>query len=151
MVDMCSQCRLDTGGNHEVDCPLNPDNQIEPVDQRVAQPLVGWTCPACGGGLSPFVSRCPCIPLPAPVIEVDLPRPSINVSVEGFISHGSEEHMAHEINRAIQVADLTDRGFTLVRDPAGKVTGGFRLAKKPESPLPKVSGTEDRVRAEPGS
>lgn len=24
--------------------------------------LVGWTCPVCGRGLSPFTSICPCIP-----------------------------------------------------------------------------------------
>ena len=26
--------------------------------------LVGWTCPRCGRGLSPYTSTCPCIPSP---------------------------------------------------------------------------------------
>jgi hypothetical protein len=31
---------------------------------------VGWTCPKCGGGLSPYTSRCPCVPLPVPQVFV---------------------------------------------------------------------------------
>ena len=25
--------------------------------------LTGWVCPVCGGGLSPYTTRCPCQPL----------------------------------------------------------------------------------------
>ena len=26
--------------------------------------FIGWKCPVCGAGLSPFTSRCPCTPYP---------------------------------------------------------------------------------------
>lgn len=26
------------------------------------QPLYGWVCPVCGGGVSPMAFRCPCTP-----------------------------------------------------------------------------------------
>jgi hypothetical protein len=32
---------------------------------RIASP-VGWTCPVCGGGVAPWLSRCPCVPEPKP-------------------------------------------------------------------------------------
>lgn len=28
----------------------------------------GWVCNQCGGTNAPWVSRCPCVPLPAPVV-----------------------------------------------------------------------------------
>lgn len=31
-------------------------------------PMVGWQCPACGEGNSPWVARCGCRPLLAPII-----------------------------------------------------------------------------------
>jgi len=36
-------------GDHFPECHL----YVKPV-------LYGWLCPACGGGVSPFVSKCPC-------------------------------------------------------------------------------------------
>ena len=27
--------------------------------------LTGWKCPTCGGGVAPFIQRCPCTP-PSP-------------------------------------------------------------------------------------
>jgi len=29
---------------------------------------IGWTCPRCGRGNSPFSSSCPCVPLPIPTV-----------------------------------------------------------------------------------
>ena len=28
----------------------------------------GWVCGQCGGTNAPWVNRCPCVPLPAPVV-----------------------------------------------------------------------------------
>lgn len=41
---------------------------LEPVVPSNVPPIVwvGWTCPKCGGGVSPFVDRCPCTPFPPP-------------------------------------------------------------------------------------
>lgn len=33
--------------------------------KQINAPL-GWTCPACGGGNSPYSTRCPCVILPPP-------------------------------------------------------------------------------------
>lgn len=120
MADMCSQCRLDTGGNHERTCPLHPDNR-DKTDQRVDAPLVGWTCPACGGGLSPFTNRCPCVPLPAPVIEMNRPQPQVHITVDGFI--GSNEDLAAEIGRIMRLdpPSATFESFDRPEPPTGRV------------------------------
>ena len=42
-------------------------NQCQQRNKYPAVGLQGWICPICGGGLSPYTSRCPCVlypPLP---------------------------------------------------------------------------------------
>lgn len=34
--------------------------EVVPVVQQEQGKLVGWICPVCGRGLSPFTSVCPC-------------------------------------------------------------------------------------------
>ena len=29
--------------------------------EELQKPLIGWICPVCGRGLSPFTSYCPCM------------------------------------------------------------------------------------------
>ena len=36
-----------------------------------AQPVTGWVCPVCGGGVSPVQLRCPCKGVTAAEQEVD--------------------------------------------------------------------------------
>lgn len=40
--------------------------QVEICSGHEPQPplMRGWVCPKCGSGLSPFTSRCPCVPMP---------------------------------------------------------------------------------------
>jgi hypothetical protein len=56
-MDRCPFCNQErtTGG-------CGCASLTRPVVAPVA-PLQGWQCPACGGGLSPFVNRCPCVPM----------------------------------------------------------------------------------------
>jgi rubredoxin len=54
MVEYCPFCNLTTGGEHEEHCPLRS------TVQRNSVPL-GWICPVCGRGNSPFTPTCPCI------------------------------------------------------------------------------------------
>ena len=63
MADQCAYCRLDTAGDHEIHCRLHPSKFKGGADAHASPPLIGWTCPICGGGMSPFTDRCPCVPL----------------------------------------------------------------------------------------
>ncbi len=36
----------------------------ELIAQKHRSGLTGWICPACGGGNSPYSTRCPCVPIP---------------------------------------------------------------------------------------
>lgn len=112
MADMCAYCRLDTAGNHETGCRLHPDNQKDKTDQRVDAPFVGWTCPACGGGLLPFTTRCPCVPLPAP---------QISITVEGFV--GDEKKLAEKIPHTIRQADPVGHGFEVIGEEMPEFPG----------------------------
>jgi uncharacterized OB-fold protein len=59
MIVTCSCCRVDTGGNHEWDCPNHPNNQKSTLESGG---LTGWICPKCGRGLSPYITECPHCP-----------------------------------------------------------------------------------------
>lgn len=43
-------------------------------------PPVGWRCPVCGGGVAPWLSRCPCVDEPTQAksdpFKVDYPTPN---------------------------------------------------------------------------
>lgn len=39
------------------------ENAGAPITTPLPAPVRGWTCPTCGGGVAPFVSRCPCTPV----------------------------------------------------------------------------------------
>lgn len=43
-------------GEHFPECPF----KAEPIEPKVV--MHGWLCPACGGGVSPYVTKCPCVP-----------------------------------------------------------------------------------------
>lgn len=52
-------------------------------------PMQGWVCPVCGGGNSPFASRCPCKPAVPPTytgITINTPPITIQPTI---ISGGS--------------------------------------------------------------
>ncbi len=53
---------------HEFMYPPNPkpDRATTPIidPEPPKQGMLGWTCPCCGRGNSPFTSTCPCLPLP---------------------------------------------------------------------------------------
>lgn len=36
--------------------------------ERPLPHLIGWRCPVCGGGVSPYANRCPCQPAMAPPV-----------------------------------------------------------------------------------
>lgn len=77
----CQFCGLDmdTGSNHEIECPLNPSNQHkwttdwEPDDSITTYPAsgymqvlypipTGWLCPRCNKVWGPSVRECDCKP-----------------------------------------------------------------------------------------
>lgn len=35
---------------------------IKEIVQEVGKGPVGWSCPKCGAGIAPFLSKCPCVP-----------------------------------------------------------------------------------------
>jgi hypothetical protein len=37
--------------------------------RRQSQAATGWRCPVCGGGMSPYATRCPCTP-EQPIVNV---------------------------------------------------------------------------------
>jgi hypothetical protein len=58
VFESCACCRgtMTTAGFvHEKDCPRWLSAPVT---------LSGWTCPACGSGIAPHVSRCPCVSMP---------------------------------------------------------------------------------------
>ena len=66
----CPECGCPLGV-HYTHCSKAPSwGGSDPIIDPTLPPagLLGWTCPRCGRGNSPFTSTCPCIPLPAPAI-----------------------------------------------------------------------------------
>lgn len=56
-MERCAYCSQDTAGSHRIGCPHNPDS----IDPEKKEPLIGWICPACGRGNSPWNMTCPCV------------------------------------------------------------------------------------------
>ncbi len=67
----CPECGVSAGHMHLVSCnrgvtggqditPTTPPGFFDPEPTG----LIGWTCPRCARGNSPFTATCPCIPLP---------------------------------------------------------------------------------------
>lgn len=42
--------------------PVSPSQTFEPTKAPQPAGPSGWVCPVCGSGLSPFMTRCPCVP-----------------------------------------------------------------------------------------
>lgn len=42
----------------------NDDNSAVPISNYTP----GWVCPKCGAGNAPFSARCPCVPIPMPIV-----------------------------------------------------------------------------------
>jgi hypothetical protein len=71
-VDNCLKCGWQLRGKTQV-C-VNPACTSSVISTPITPPaaapapalpsMQGWTCPRCCGGLSPYTSRCPCVPLP---------------------------------------------------------------------------------------
>lgn len=57
----CPYCYLDTAGHHQPSCPYwKPFYSVEKDIAQLPAPL-GWICPVCGKGMSPFVTECDCV------------------------------------------------------------------------------------------
>lgn len=57
----CPYCEMTTGGQHDPSCVLSED-RIKTRGLPVVQGPVGWICPVCGRGNSPYALSCPCGP-----------------------------------------------------------------------------------------
>jgi hypothetical protein len=51
-MNNCPYCNIDTGGNHEYNCPNNTNYFI--------MKNYGWICTLCGRSNAQFVITCPC-------------------------------------------------------------------------------------------
>lgn len=66
--DFCPSCggpSSTAGYAHRPDCAF-----VLSVPNPTGPGLMGWTCPTCGGGVSPLVDRCPCKPAPLPLTRL---------------------------------------------------------------------------------
>ena len=61
----CDRCKKEMAEMRAKIHEMNKQKKEEPVGPGGA---IGWTCPRCGAGNSPFASRCSCVPMPIPVI-----------------------------------------------------------------------------------
>jgi hypothetical protein len=60
-------CGSNSAGQHFLPCPWAVVEQMKQEAAKVAPSgMPGWVCPVCGGGMSPFASRCPCTPAVPP-------------------------------------------------------------------------------------
>ncbi len=60
----CQFCQMDTAGSHEDGCPARPRTPgLQMGSIREVTGPMGWVCPTCGAGISPFAQACPhCAP-----------------------------------------------------------------------------------------
>jgi len=56
-VANCTECKLDSAGNHASNCPF-----YRHPGQQSPYTLYGWVCPKCGRGNAPACMTCPCVP-----------------------------------------------------------------------------------------
>ncbi len=73
MVDFGCTCGQSI---HIFPCPLATNNVQIIGTVPPPAPMMGWLCPACGGGVSPFATRCPCKPVPINITFGGLPLDS---------------------------------------------------------------------------
>lgn len=69
-------CTCGSSGAHYPPCPFAPAPQATPFVPAPQTPgfqFTGWVCPVCGGGVGPFVQRCPCRPVDG--VSVVSPQP----------------------------------------------------------------------------
>jgi len=65
----CSYCYIDITGNHQINCPLHPNNGssyrivYDNIDGEDNDNITyGWVCPRCGTVWNPYESCCNCQP-----------------------------------------------------------------------------------------
>lgn len=63
-------CTCGSSGAHYPPCPFAP---VSP--QAAPLQFTGWVCPVCGGGVGPFVQRCPCRPVVGDGASIMTPVP----------------------------------------------------------------------------
>ena len=74
VTGVCVQCGAFMYDPPRNVAPYPPGYRHKDMDQGLLQMnkdgvvgTVGWICPACGAGLSPWIERCGCVPFPQPV------------------------------------------------------------------------------------
>ena len=69
-LNKCNKCGrpfFNTGINSDAtlcECPITHPGKMEnplfPKEETPSKGMLGWICPVCGRGMSPFSDSCPC-------------------------------------------------------------------------------------------